>query len=566
MPPPYLLLRDAHCLPLSILERTNITKSCKAIRPVVTQKPKGPVLSTMSFISASTLRDSVPYILPIGLIGLWRWALFAIRILFWLLYRPLYPKKNPDGTSANVYKSTDVTIIVPTIDNGKEFMEAAEIWLRNRPFEVIIVTSETMREELSRTCASIDPDLFRVLSVPKPNKRLQLMKGIHAAQTSIVALSDDDSMWTSNFLDWMLAPFDDKKMGGVGSRQEMTPVEDYPSGWEVIADFRLTMRMIETSATTFVDGGMSCLSGRTAVYRTEILQDPEFEEAFVNETWQNRYQLHSGDDKFITRWVVKKHWHMRMQNHKEASLRTTFKNNSQFLKQVIRWTRNTWRSDIRSIFVDRVIWRSHPYVAFNMIDKFINPIPVLYGCFLIISNICKYGFVDATYYVILPVGVWLIVSRLLRLLPHLIQKPTHIVYIPVMLAFQYFFIFMKIYAVFTLHVTEWGSRNLNEETGTMEADPDVRKDKCILLDISVTALEAELGYETEATESSLEEDEVRKEADPEVRKDACVLLDISATALEAELGYETDATESSREEEDACIILYRRDASVEQEQ
>jgi hypothetical protein len=167
--------------PLSILERTNITKSCKAIRPVVTQKPKGPVLSTMSFISASTLRDSVPYILPIGLIGLWRWALFAIRILFWLLYRPLYPKKNPDGTSANVYKSTDVTIIVPTIDNGKEFMEAAEIWLRNRPFEVIIVTSETMREELSRTCATIDPDLFRVLSVPKPNKRVQLMKGIHAA-------------------------------------------------------------------------------------------------------------------------------------------------------------------------------------------------------------------------------------------------------------------------------------------------------------------------------------------------------------------------------------------------
>jgi cellulose synthase/poly-beta-1,6-N-acetylglucosamine synthase-like glycosyltransferase len=205
-----------------------------------------------------------------------------------MLYRPIHPKKNPDGTSANVFKSSDVTIIVPTIDNGEEFLEAAKIWLKNRPFEVIIVTSDKMKEELTRTCATIDPDLFRVLSVPKPNKRVQLMKGIHATQTSIVALSDDDAIWTSNFLNWMLAPFDDEKMGGVGSRQEMTAVEGHATFWEVIADFRLTMRMIETSATTYVDGGMSCLSGRTAVYRTEILLDPEFEEAFLNEKWQGK--------------------------------------------------------------------------------------------------------------------------------------------------------------------------------------------------------------------------------------------------------------------------------------
>jgi hypothetical protein len=57
-----------------------------------------------------------------------------------------------------------------------------------------------------------------------------------------------------------------------------------------------------------------------------------------------------------------------------------------------------------------------------------------------------------------------------------------------MLAFQYVFIFMKIYAAFTLHVTEWGSRNLNEVTGTKEevytdseseADPEDDTDPCI---------------------------------------------------------------------------------------
>jgi hypothetical protein len=95
---------------------------------------------------------------------------------------------------------------------------------------------------------------------------------------------------------------------------------------KVIADFRLTMRMIETSATTFVDGGMSCISGRTAIYRTEILTDPKFQHEFQNETWLGKYGLHSGDDKFITRWLVKNQWNMRMQNHKDCCLQTTFKN------------------------------------------------------------------------------------------------------------------------------------------------------------------------------------------------------------------------------------------------
>ena len=97
--------------------------------------------------------------------------------------------------------------------------------------------------------------------------------------------------------------------------------------FQVIADCRLTMRMIETSATTFVDGGMSCLSGRTAVYRTSILKDPEFQDQFQNETWRGKYRLHSGDDKFLTRWLVKNCWKMRMQNHKDCMLYTTFKNN-----------------------------------------------------------------------------------------------------------------------------------------------------------------------------------------------------------------------------------------------
>ena len=147
--------------------------------------------------------------------------------------------------------------------------------------------------------------------------------------------------------------------------------------------FSLTSRSYHLS-------GISCLSGRTAVYKTQILQDPEFEPAFVNEKWLGKYSLHSGDDKFITRWLVKSKvgWKMQLQNHKKCMLYTTFKPDSTFLtKQVIRWTRNTWRSDIRSIFIDRRIWRRYPYVAFNMIDKFINPLPILCKHSLVICSV-----------------------------------------------------------------------------------------------------------------------------------------------------------------------------------
>eukprot|EP00977_Amphora_coffeiformis_P007202 scaffold1565_cov221-Amphora_coffeaeformis.AAC.9 len=273
------------------------------------------------------IRESFPFLIPFGIIGLWRWSLFAIRVVFWLLYRPMVPNYHRQKKGGS-YSTRDVTIVVPTIDNGEEFKIAADHWIMNDPYEIIIVTSEAMRDEMEHTCRLINPTMFRVLSVPEANKRLQMVAGVNASTTKIIAFSDDDAIWTSPFfLKWCLAPFEaDPKMGGVGTKQIMTPavVGGSPTFWEVIADFRLTMRMIECSASTFVDGGISCLSGRTAVYRRDILADPDFQHDFTNETWLGKYPLHSGDDKFITRWLVKKEWNMFLQNHKEACLKTTF--------------------------------------------------------------------------------------------------------------------------------------------------------------------------------------------------------------------------------------------------
>ena len=74
----------------------------------------------------------------------------------------------------------------------------------------------------------------------------------------------------------------------------------------------------------------------------------------------SRYPLISGDDKFMTRWLVSHGWKMHMQVSPECTLATTFKADSKFFMQILRWTRNTWRSDCKSLVFERHIWTRYP--------------------------------------------------------------------------------------------------------------------------------------------------------------------------------------------------------------
>jgi hypothetical protein len=89
----------------------------------------------------------------------------------------------------------------------------------------------------------------------------------------------------------------------IGTSQTVIALNERFTIWEILAAFRISMRNIEITASTYIDGGCCCLSGRTAAYRTQIVKDPEFQEGFLNEFWLGKYHQHSGDDKFLTRWL-----------------------------------------------------------------------------------------------------------------------------------------------------------------------------------------------------------------------------------------------------------------------
>jgi cellulose synthase/poly-beta-1,6-N-acetylglucosamine synthase-like glycosyltransferase len=266
-------------------------------------------------------------------------------------FKPISLPKEPTLTSK------DVTIIIPTIDgDGADFQQMLRICLNADPYEIILVTIDANLKRLTDLTNSVSSSSIRVFSITYANKRRQMCRALPEVITKITLFADDDVIWPPKILDWILAAFEKPDIGGVGTCQRLRRVER-PSIWSVLGALYLERRNFEISATTHLDGGVSCLSGRTVAYRTHILQDQEFTYGFTHEHWLRKYQLNTDDDNFITRWMVSHGWKTYVQYHQEAELQTTLEDNSKFLKQCLRWSRSNWRSNLKSMLHERHIWR-----------------------------------------------------------------------------------------------------------------------------------------------------------------------------------------------------------------
>lgn len=277
---------------------------------------------------------------------------------FWS-FKPIPPPENPKLTSQ------DVTVIIPSLEGcGDELVETIRTILDNHPFELLLVTIEANRTKAEEMLSAMpaSKSRIRLFTVKHPNKRRQMTEAIPEVRTDITLLADDDVSWPRTLLPWILAPFEkDEKYGGVVTCQRLRRAIA-PSlsqrVWGFLGALYLERRNFDCGATTHVDGGLPCMSGRTVAYRTRILQNEAFTYAFTNEEWWwGKYQLNADDDNFITRWMVSHGWETYMQYHPEAEVLTTLEDNPRFLKQCARWSRSNWRSNLTSMFHEKHIWQ-----------------------------------------------------------------------------------------------------------------------------------------------------------------------------------------------------------------
>ena len=402
------------------------------------------MLSLWDMVSAYA--SSIALLIPIGLLGLFRWGMWLVKRIPAMFYRPI----------SNDYNTT-ATIVTPVYqENPVLFRKAIESWLANRPDRIIAVVDVTDTVSMAIAAEYSDVELVPIDISGKP---AALAAGVDLTTTDIVVLVDSDVVWTPDVLQKIKMPFADPTIGGVGTRQNMYPTNGTrPTIWERIADIYLDVRYSdEIPATALLGRAVSCLSGRTAAYRTALLQN--LREPFLNETFLG-VPCMSGDDKRYTSLVLQSGYRTWYQLNARvySAFQPTFRG---FQRQRVRWSRNSFRSDLRALWQGWV-WR-YPFLGLIMVDKTIAPFTLLMGMIAFISGVALelWGFV-------LALLIWWLISRAIKILPHLRRRPGDLLILPLYIAVTYYMSFVKIYALLTLKQQEWLTRDVAVVDGKVQ--------------------------------------------------------------------------------------------------
>ncbi|KAF2839321.1 glycosyltransferase family 2 protein [Patellaria atrata CBS 101060] len=400
-------------------------------------------------------------------IWLFSYLRFIINlVVYYFLFKsipvPEYPKYTPK----------DVTVVIPALldEDVDSLRETIQSCLSNEPYELLLVTVTSNLHRAKELVASLPSNKIKVFDVAQPNKRRQMLRGIGEVTTPITIFADDDVTWSKRTLEYMLAPFEDPNMGGVGTNQRLR-TDPTSKFWHTSYYFNflgacyLQRRNFDCIACNHLDGGLPCLSGRTVAYRTEMLQDWNFMESFRNETWNGTYEQNADDDNFITRWCFAKKRKIRMQFDRECEVQTTLEDNVKFLKQCMRWSRSNWRSNLKSMFSEGNIWLLHPYTTYAVMQTTLTAWAPLRDLSLVytLHHATQGSFLEWREAAFWALSLWWLFTKFAKFIPLYLREPAYILLLPVSIIFGWLHaIFIKLPAFFTLHValhqTTWGTR------------------------------------------------------------------------------------------------------------
>jgi cellulose synthase/poly-beta-1,6-N-acetylglucosamine synthase-like glycosyltransferase len=375
---------------------------------------------------------------PLGVLGLVRWSFWLVRRVPAVLY-----------SSVDAPFRSPLSVVVPVYQEDPEiFATAIESWLANGVDEVVLVidSSDVICREIAERYA------VTVVVTDVPGKRDALRRGWNAASTELVALVDSDTIWADDVASEVCKPFADPGVGGVGTRQKVYR----PRGFLArITDIFLDHRYFDENASqTYLGEAVSCLSGRTAVYRRSLLL--EVEDDFMDETFWGVPCL-SGDDKRLTSLVLERGHRTRLQ--RSAVVWSTFPTTwAIFVKQRLRWARNTWRSDLRALSKPWVY--RHPFLAFTMVDKAISAFTLLVGPYFMV-----YSLIAGNWAFAVVLALWWQVSRAAKLLPHLRRRPSSFFLIPGYVVVSWLMALIKLQALITIRTQHWLTRQVAVEYG-----------------------------------------------------------------------------------------------------
>ncbi|KAI4945472.1 hypothetical protein J4E86_009359 [Alternaria arbusti] len=344
-------------------------------------------------------------------------------------------------------------------------------------------------------------------------------EGKNRVMTGVIAMVDDTAIWHEKLLEATLPAFDDPEVGLVGTHKSVTydrpnykPEKMSKLGyykkwywagmWNTIGALYLMRHSYETEASNTADGGVFAVSGRTMLILAEIVQEETFKEEFENEyvgeivftwlTWLTSWHvplvgyllagcksigltkkgvgpLLADDDNFITRWVIKHGYSMKIQSSPEATMSTSLGNvkRSKFIDQCKRWSRTTFRQNPIALFIDRTIWWKWPISVWTVY------FPWMYNGALFWDAAAVFTFWYSSLYLDSPSGntrfcclmLFMWFAKLNKTWPWFWEHPWDFVLyfiIPVYPLFTYFHTLLKFATAITCWNNEWSGRDLKK--------------------------------------------------------------------------------------------------------
>lgn len=349
-------------------------------------------------------------LLPFGLLGGISWSIWLMRWTASRRYRPII----------NDFRTTTSVVVPSYREDADVLARCLDTWLRDNPNEVILVVDVADVEVLKRLNDYSDDPRVRVIPFQHRGKRSALGVGIRAARYDIVVLADSDTAWEPGVLDALQMPFIDPKVGGVGTRQNAHLRES--SVWRIIADWMVNVRYLDYVPVESMFGGVACLSGRTAAYRRSVIlpvvKHLEYEYFFGQ-------LCIAGDDGRLTWLVLASGYKTVYQSNARAW--SMFPNKFQaFLKQRIRWSRNSYRCYITAV-MKGWLWRQPLVTQIRVLQILLTPLTMAFALYYV-GVLLVIGRWD-----LLAIALsWLFIGRALRGISHLREHPGDILVLPLL--------------------------------------------------------------------------------------------------------------------------------------
>ncbi len=389
------------------------------------------------------------FYVPLGLIGLWRWSFWLVRRIGAAAYRPNV-KPWPEGE-----KFLKVSVVTPVYNEDPDvFDEAVRSWQRNGVHEIVAVIDKSNIKHIMRCQREYVDDptsstKFRLIVTPKPGKRAALCDGIELATGELIALVDSDTIWDDDVLVKTIPHFQNPRIGAATLAQRISNPDTVAN---VLFDMLLWSRYKEEVPFLLGMGRVfNTLSGRTAFYRREALLDPNTDNMHdLRHEFFFGARAISGDDKRLSHLVIRQGWetaYVRGPVVYTPGLGSI----KAFFKQRLRWTRNSWRADLRAV-AQGWVW-AHPALALFMIDRFALPFLMLIG-----PVVFAISLMDGQYTFAGILLAWWLTSRFVRVFGYFRMHPSRIKYLPAYTLYSYVNSALKIYALGTLRENSWATR------------------------------------------------------------------------------------------------------------